>query len=204
MVKIKICGLSRLCDIEAVNDAKPEYIGFVFAESRRRVTPQQAEALRTSLSPLIIPVGIFVNERIDNIMSLVHSGVIETIQLHGNETEEYISKIKKLTKKPVIKAISVAHEGDAQKWDDSCADYLLLDNKNGGTGKVFDWELVGNAQKPFFLAGGLNIKNIEAAITKTGPFAVDVSSGVETGGFKDSKKIQAIVRRIRKDRKSVV
>jgi phosphoribosylanthranilate isomerase len=197
LTKIKICGLSRLCDIEAVNAAKPDYAGFVFAESRRRVTPTQAADLRKTLSPDIMSVGVFVNEPIDNIMLLIRSNIIEIIQLHGNETEGYISKIKALTSKPVIKAISITKTGDVQRWENTCADYLLLDNKAGGTGESFDWGLIGEIQKPFFLAGGLNIQNIKAAIRKTNPFAVDISSGVETNGSKDGDKIISIVRRIR-------
>ena len=195
--KIKICGLTRLCDIEAVNAAKPQYIGFVFAESKRRVTPKQAEELRENLSPDIIPVGVFVNETIENIISLVRSGVIGAIQLHGDEPEEYIEKLKALTDTPVIKAVSVLKPGDVQKFENTCADYLLLDNKSGGTGQIFNWNLIGEVSKPFFLAGGLNIENIKSAIKKINPFAVDISSGVETSGLKDKEKIMSIISMIR-------
>ena len=197
MVKIKICGLSRLCDIEAANENKPEYIGFVFAESRRRVTPAQASELRAKLSPEIIPVGVFVNETPDNIVTLVRSGIIDVIQLHGDENEDYIKRLKELTDKPVIKAVSVEQAGDVQKWIHTSADYLLLDNKSGGTGKTFNWDLIGEVKKPFFLAGGLNIENISSAIIKTNPFAVDISSGVEINGLKDSEKIISIISIIR-------
>jgi phosphoribosylanthranilate isomerase len=197
MAKIKICGLSRPCDIEAVNAAKPDYIGFVFAESRRRVSPSQAAELKKALSPNIASVGVFVDAPMDDIIALVRDGVIDVIQLHGNESEEYVSEIKSLCGKPVIKAVHMTTAGDAQKWDDSCADFLLLDSKGGGTGKRFDWDLIGVLQKPFFLAGGLHIGNIEAAIAKANPFAVDVSSGVETDGLKDSAKIDALVRKVR-------
>ena len=195
--KVKICGLSRVSDIEAVNAAKPDYVGFVFAESRRKVTPRQAADLRKRLLAGIIPVGVFVNETIDNIIPLVRAGVIEVIQLHGSETEEYIAKIKSLSGRLVIKAVSVTKEGDAQKRGDTCADYLLLDGKMGGSGKNFDWNLIGVIQKPFFLAGGLNIENVKRAIGKVNPFAVDISSGVETDGVKDGEKIKLIVGRVR-------
>ena len=197
LTKIKICGLTRLCDIEAVNAAKPEYIGFVFAESRRRITPEQAAELRAKLSPDIIPVGVFVNETPDNISSLVNAGIIGAVQLHGDENEAYIAKLKALTDKPIIKAVSVLKSGDLQKWADTCADCLLLDNKGGGSGQPFDWDLIGEVKKPFFLAGGLTIENIGAAIMKTNPFAVDISSGVETNGLKDNEKIMSIIRKIR-------
>jgi len=196
--KIKICGLSRLCDIDAVNIAKPEYIGFVFAEiSRRKITFKQAEELRKNLSPDIMPVGVFVNEPIDNIISVVKTGIIDIIQLHGNETEEYIEKIKSALDNKVIKAVSVINQGDVQKFKDTCADYLLLDNKSGGTGKNFDWSLIGESEKPFFLAGGLNLENIKSAVLQTNPFAADVSSGVETNGLKDKEKIISIISAVR-------
>ena len=199
MVKIKICGLSRLCDIEAVNESKPEYMGFVFAESRRQVTPGHAEELRAKLSPDITPVGVFVNEAIENVLRLIQNGIIDAIQLHGAEDEEYIKKLKESTNKPVIKAVSVERVGDVQKWIQTSADYLLLDNKNGGTGQAFDWHLIGELKKPFFLAGGLNSQNIKSAILTTSPFAVDISSGVETDGVKDKEKISSIIRRIRNE-----
>jgi phosphoribosylanthranilate isomerase len=181
-----------------VNIAKPEYIGFVFAESRRMVTPSQAAELKAKLSPDIISVGVFVNEIPDNILWLVRSGIIGAVQLHGDETEAYIENIKSRTDKPVIKAVSVSKKGDVQKWDTTCADYLLLDNKTGGTGSTFDWNLIGELKKPFFLAGGLNIENTPSAILELNPFAVDISSGVETDGLKDREKIISIIRRIRK------
>jgi len=195
--KIKICGLTRPCDIDAVNSAKPDYIGFVFAESRLKLSAFQAEELRKHLSRDIIPVGVFVNEPMDNIISLVQSGIIDIVQLHGDETEQYIEKVKSITNKPVIKAVAVNKTGDVQKWENSCADYLLFDSKGGGTGRIFDWDLIGETQREYFLAGGLNAENIDSAIKRTNPFAVDMSSGVETNGFKDEEKIKAIVSRIR-------
>ena len=197
MVKIKICGLSRFVDIDAVNEEKPDYIGFVFAESRRKISVQQASQLRKNLCREIIPVGVFVNETIDNILPLVQDGIIDIIQLHGTEDEQYINNLKKLTNKPVIKAIAIQEEGDVQRWSTSSADYLLMDNIGGGLGKVFNWDLIGEINKPFFLAGGLAVKNINEAVTKTNPFAVDVSSGVETYGIKDCIKIKEFIRRVR-------
>lgn len=199
MIKVKICGLSRPIDIEIVNSEKPEYVGFVFANSRRRVTPQQALELRSRLEPGIIPVGVFVDETVGNIVSLVQSGVVEVIQLHGSETEDYINEIKALTDKPVIKAVAVERKGEVQKWTKSSADYLLLDNKSGGTGRSFDWDLIGQTDKPYFLAGGLYPKNVRQAIGRTNPFAVDVSSGVEMDGFKDPVKIKEFIKRVREE-----
>lgn len=200
MVQVKICGLTRPCDIETVNILKPEYIGFVFAKSRRNITPQQALLLREKLYLDITPVGVFVNEPIENISAIVKNGVIDMIQLHGTEDEGYIQTLKEMTEKPVIKAVSVEKKGDIRAWENSFADYLLLDHKGGGTGESFDWELIGEVHKPFFLAGGLSPENIIKAISKTNPFAVDVSSGVEIEGFKDYKRIQEFIRRVRNGR----
>ena len=197
MVKVKICGLSRMCDIDAVNDARPDYIGFVFAEGRRKVTVPQAVELRKRLSPGIIPVGVFVNEPIDSIVSIVRHGIIEMIQLHGKENDEYISKLKAVCNKPIIKAVSVKGAGSIRRHANSAADYLLLDNGSGGTGRSFDWNHIGNIKKPFFLAGGLGQDNIEDALNKVRPFAADISSGAETDGLKDEKKIKAMVKMIR-------
>ncbi|MCL2284761.1 MAG: phosphoribosylanthranilate isomerase [Firmicutes bacterium] len=197
MVKVKICGLTRLCDIEVVNVEKPDYIGFVFANSRRKVTPLQAIELRSKLADGITPVGVFVDERIENILPFVQKDVIKMVQLHGRENEEYIVKLKELTTAPIIKAISVRHAGDVEKWALSAADYLLLDNKGGGTGQAFDWSLIGKVTKPYFLAGGLTMSNIVNAINQTTPFVMDVSSGVETDGFKDPAKIKEFIRRVR-------
>jgi len=197
LAKIKICGLSRPYDIYAVNDEKPEYAGFVFSKSRRNVTPQQAFELRKKLAPGIIPVGVFTDEKIGNIISLAQRGIFDVIQLHGSENEEYILRLKAFTDKPVIKAVAVLEEGDAQKWAETSADYLLLDGESGGKGKRFDWNLIGVVNKPFFLAGGLGVENIETALEKVKPFAVDVSSGVETDGFKDHAKIREFIRTVR-------
>ena len=197
MVKIKICGLSRPGDIYAVNEEKPEYIGFVFAQSRRNVTQRQAFDLRKKLAPDIVPVGVFVDDTIENIVSLAQRGIIDVIQLHGSENEEYVCRLKAFTDKPVIKAVAVQNAGDAQKWVETSADYLLLDGEGGGKGRRFNWDLIGQIDKPFFLAGGLSRENIGAALEKTKPFAVDVSSGVETDGFKDPAKIREFIRMAR-------
>lgn len=195
--KIKICGLSRPQDIELVNILSPDYIGFVFANSRRKVVPAQAQSLSNALSGNIIPVGVFVDEPIKNILSLVQNKIIAIIQLHGAETESYIKNLKQETNAPIIKAISVQKAGDVQKWANTTADYLLLDHKGGGTGKTFDWGLIGETTKPFFLAGGLTHENVSDAINKTTPYAVDVSSSVEQNGVKSLKKIQQFIRVIR-------
>ncbi|MCL1882843.1 MAG: phosphoribosylanthranilate isomerase [Defluviitaleaceae bacterium] len=198
-MKVKICGLTRLEDIEAVNALKPDYIGFVFAESRRKISPESAKDLRNVLCGDIITVGVFVNESMGNILTLINAGIIDFIQLHGAEDENYIAELKsKISRKnKIIKAVSIQKKGDAQAWENSSADFLLLDHKGGGTGEVFDWNLIGEVKKPFFLAGGLSEKNISEA-KNFSPYALDVSSGVEDSfGFKCREKIRDFIKGMR-------
>jgi len=195
--KIKICGLFRDCDIDYVNEAMPDFIGFVFAKSRRQVSTVWAEAMRPRLKSEITPVGVFVNESLAKVAQLLNDSIIEIAQLHGEETEQYIKALKSLTNKPIIKAVRVLSQEDIEAAQHTVADFLLLDNGTGGTGESFDWSLVSQMKKPFFLAGGLKADNIEQAIAATNPYAVDLSSGVETGGMKDRDKILEIVRRMR-------
>ncbi|MCL2773352.1 MAG: phosphoribosylanthranilate isomerase [Oscillospiraceae bacterium] len=195
-VKIKICGLSRLCDIDAVNEAKPDYIGFVFAEkSRRKVDIKTALELQENLRRDIISVGVFVDENPEKILEIVKAGIIAIIQLHGSESEDYIKNIIDLTGKPVIK--SAANLNDMRKN----ANYILFDTIGGGTGKSFDWGILDKSKidKPFFLAGGLNIDNVVSAINQVRPFAVDISSGVETNRLKDRRKIIEFVNFVRSE-----
>ncbi len=199
-MKIKICGLTRECDIDYVNEACPDYMGFVFAESRRQISPECAGFLKSRLIPSILAVGVFVNADIDFILKLAEDKVIDLIQLHGNEDCDYIGKLKKLMDLPIIKAVKVEKEVDIVRANRIDADFLLFDNGNGGTGKSFDWNLLKTQiAKPFFLAGGLHTGNIEDAIKATNPFAVDVSSGVESNGFKDRNKIIEMIGRIRNE-----
>lgn len=196
MTKIKICGLTRPCDIDFVNEAKPDYIGFVFwKKSRRSVTREQAAVLKARLDPDILAVGVFVDEKEDVIAELVSAGIIDLIQLHGTEDAAYVKRLRRLTNKPVIKAFC----GDQMKealQKGFPADYYLLDSGKG-TGRIFDWNLVPEIRKPWFLAGGISAENVIEAIDKLHPYAVDFSSSVETDGKKDRDKILKIVRRIR-------
>ena len=198
-MKIKVCGLFRDCDIDYVNEARPDYIGFVFAKSRRQVGAGWAEAMRPKLRSEIRPVGVFVNEPLANVAKLLKDNIIEMAQLHGVENENYIQELKSLTNKPIIKAVRVLSHDDIEAAQHTVADFLLLDNGTGGTGQSFDWSLVRKVKKPFFLAGGLKVDNIDQAIVATSPYAVDLSSGVETEGLKDRDKILEIVRRMRND-----
>lgn len=200
MTKIKLCGLSRPCDIEAANALMPEYIGFVFwPKSRRYVTPERAAGLRRALSPDIASVGVFVDESPEAVAQLLSDGVIDIAQLHGSESEEYISSLRRLTDKPLIRAFRIASEGDIAAAECSSADWVLLDS-GAGTGTVFDWDMIQNLARPYFLAGGLDVGNAAAAVARLHPYAVDVSSGIETDGFKDNSKMAAFVAAVRKGR----
>jgi phosphoribosylanthranilate isomerase len=185
-MKIKICGLTRECDIGFVNEALPDYAGFVFAESKRKVTEDQALALKRGLNPSIKAVGVFANNDISFVISLLERGIIDIVQLHGYENDEYILSIDA----PVIKAVRIGERIDYK------VDYLLFDNPRAGSGKTFDWRLIPKTLKPFFLAGGISIGNIDEAM-KINPFAIDVSSGVEIDGVKDREKIHEIVKRVK-------
>lgn len=197
MTKIKICGLFRQRDIDFVNEAMPDYIGFVFAESRRQVTIEEAAKLRLKLKDGIIPVGVFVNAQVEDIAWLFRNGVIDYAQLHGNEDSGYISRLRNLSDVPIIKAVRMDGRPSARGCDTMDVDCLLLDNGAGGSGKSFDWGLIPNMGKPFFLAGGIHAGNIRLAIETVQPYAVDLSSGVETDGVKNRQKILEAVRRVR-------
>jgi phosphoribosylanthranilate isomerase len=198
MTRIKLCGLSRRSDIEAANALQPDYIGFVFApKSRRYVSPEQAAALKAQLSPSIQAVGVFVNESPENVAALLAQGVIDLAQLHGGEDEDYISSLRALTGGPIIQAFRIDGAEDADRARRSSADLVLLDAGTGGTGKRFDWSLIQGFDRPYFLAGGLAPENAAQAVRDLRPYAVDVSSGIETGGVKDPQKMTDFVRAVR-------
>lgn len=191
--RIKICGLRRKEDILFANEIRPDLIGFVFADSRRKVTAETALQLRNWLKPEIPAVGVFVNAKEKEILELAQAEIIQMIQLHGQEDLEYIKGIKQQCSLPVIKAVSVKGQEDIAFFQDSEADYLLFDQGSGGSGRVFDWSLLsGNLKKPFFLAGGISEENVQEAIRKYHPFAVDASSSVETDGIKDFEKMKRL------------
>ena len=199
MVKIKICGLRRLEDIEMANKYKPDYIGFVFADSKRQVSSEVAAQLKDNLSSDIISVGVFVNASADEILNLYDAGIIEIAQLHGSENEDYINALKENTndKLKIIKAIEMSEDEDLSKYDDSAADYLLLDSGKG-SGKTFDWRLIRkDLKKEFFLAGGINSENVKQAVEEFNPYAIDLSSSLETDGYKDENKIKEMMEVIR-------
>ena len=199
MTKIKFCGLTRSEDIEVANELMPDYIGFLFVEkSRRRVSIEKAAALKNILNPKILPVGVFVNADIKFIAEIAQREIIDAIQLHGNEDEIYIAALRKLTKKIIIKALKVTNADDLTRAENSTAEYVLLDG-GAGDGKTFDWRLLKNFYREYFLAGGLNVKNVRDAIKILNPYAVDVSSGIETGGIKDKNKMRDFISAVRRD-----
>ncbi len=199
-MKIKLCGLTRSCDIEAVNELQPDYIGFVFAKkSRRYVSPEKAEELKAMLAPGIQAVGVFVNEEPEQIVSLLEAGTIEVAQLHGQEGEREIRRLRELTDHPLIQAFRIDTEQDVERANASTADYVLLDSGAGGTGTVFDWDLLQAIRRPYFLAGGLDTENLGTVKAKLNPYGIDVSSGIETDGYKDKEKMTAFVAAARKE-----
>lgn len=196
-IKIKLCGMFRPEDIGYANEVKPDFVGFVLAEGfRRRILKEQAAEFRRALATELPAVGVFVNNSCEEVISYLQEGIIQMAQLHGNETEEDIQYIQAVTGKPVMKAVKVTNRYDVEAWLDSAADYLLFDGGTG-SGVAFDWSVLNEIDREFFLAGGLNAENLLAAMEKVHPFAVDLSSGVETDGVKDLEKMREVVRIVR-------
>lgn len=199
MTRIKICGLRRPVDINAVNEALPDFAGFIVnvPKSRRNVSPETLRSLRKQLRPEILPVGVFVNEPMETIEALAADGTISLVQLHGQEDEAYLAALRKKISLPIIKAFSVSGPEDVTRGLKSSADLILLDNGAGGTGKTFDWSLLRGLTRPWLLAGGLGPENLPEALSRLCPWGVDLSSGVETGGAKDPQKIRLAVQTVR-------
>ena len=198
MTKIKLCGLTRPCDIEYANELMPDFIGFVFAKkSRRYISREGAQALRARLAPGIRAVGVFVREAPEVVAGLLEAGVIDIAQLHGGEDEAYIKRLRALTDWPLIQAFRVEADADLDRARASSADWVLMDNGAGGTGAAFDWSLLKGFDRPYFLAGGLCPENAGGAVRALHPFAVDVSSGIEMDGKKDYNRMRAFVEAVR-------
>ena len=197
MTKIKFCGLTGDCDIDAANELRPEYVGFVFApKSKRYVEPERAAELKRQLAAGIKAVGVFVNDDLYHVAELLNRGIIDIAQLHGSEDEEYIGHLRQLTGKPIIRAYRIKTAENIAEAEKCTADHVLLDS-GAGTGEVFDWKLIKNMKRPYFLAGGLSPDNVENAVEQLSPYAVDVSSGIETDGVKDKAKMAAFAAAVR-------
>lgn len=214
MQKIKLCGMMKPCDIEYANRVKPDFVGFIFANTRRKISAAQAKQFREALDAEIPAVGVFVNEDIPVIASLVQDGCIDMIQLHGEEDADYIRRLREICGVPVIKAVKVQTVEQIRQAAALPVDYLLLDTYRkgvlGGTGEAFDWELLREAKaaagdtaegelfgKPYFLAGGLHAGNLREAAA-LGSYGLDVSSGIETDGSKDFTKMVKVMELVRK------
>ncbi len=213
MQKIKLCGMMKPCDIEYANRVKPDLVGFIFANTRRKISATQAKQFREALDAEIPAVGVFVNEDISVITSLVQDGCIDMIQLHGEEDADYIRRLREICDVPVIKAVKVQTVEQIRQAAALPVDYLLLDTYRkgvlGGTGEAFDWELLREAKaaavdtaegelfgKPYFLAGGLHAGNLREAAA-LGSYGLDISSGIETDGSKDFTKMVEVMKLLR-------
>ena len=212
--KVKMCGISKVETIPAVVEAKPDYMGLVFAPSKRQVTVDQAKTLVEELhrgyaqkygsdtehdkNDTIKTVGVFVNETVDNLVTIANEANLDAVQLHGDEDEAFIQSLKERTNVEVWKAIQIRTAADTEKWIDSSADMLLFDayhkDERGGTGEVFDWSSLDAFERPFMLAGGIDSTNVARAIRTVRPYGIDISSGIETNGMKDDKKITAFTK----------
>lgn len=219
--KVKMCGISKVETIPAVVEAKPDYMGLVFAPSKRQVTVDQAKILVSELhkqyanrytrdavqwsndvvQEFIKTVGIFVNETLDNLVTIAKEANLDVVQLHGDEDEAFIQSLKECTNVEVWKAVQIRSAADAEAWIDSSADMLLFDayhkDERGGTGEVFDWSSLDEFERPFMLAGGIDGTNVARAIRTVRPYGIDISSGIETEGVKDDKKIKAFTNIVR-------
>ena len=201
-MKVKMCGLCRPEDIVYANEVQPDYVGFVFyPKSHRAVTREQACEYRKALLPSIRTVGVFVNEDPKTIIDLLEEGILDGVQLHGDETEEDIQYLQAVCGKPVIKAVKVRDRYDVEAWLDSSADYLLFDN-GMGTGRAFDWSVLGGIDREFFLAGGLQTENLAEAMETVRPYAVDISSGIESDRKKDPEKMRRIMELVEQYRRN--
>lgn len=202
-MKIKMCGLRRPDDIIYANECLPDYIGFVFAESRRKVSGREAKKLGEQLDPSIKKVGVFVNEPLRSLISISEEAGLDIIQLHGDEGEEYIKEVKHETGKELWKAVRVRMVKDIQEAQRLPADKLLLDSFSeesyGGTGKVMDFAVLDQAdiRKPYFIAGGLTVENLPEILKKAEPYGIDISSGIETEGVKDGEKMLKVIQCVR-------
>lgn len=205
--KVKMCGISKVETIPAVVEAKPDYMGLVFAPSKRQVTVDQAKILIEELhkqcinhydTKVVKTVGVFVNETLDNLVRIADTANLDAVQLHGDEDETFIQSLKERTNVEVWKAIQIRTAADTEKWIDSSADMLLFDayhkDERGGTGEVFDWSSLDAFERPFMLAGGIDSTNVARAIRTVRPYGIDISSGIETNGVKDDKKITAFTK----------
>lgn len=199
MTKIKLCGITRAEDIDTINRLQPDYIGFVFwAKSKRNIDRQKAAELKKMLLPGVKTVGVFVDEDVNYVAEIMNTGIIDAAQLHGNEDDDYIGSLRNLTEESVIiKAFRIRNGDDLKTAEKSTADMILLD-AGKGEGKKFEWGLLKDFDRPYFLAGGLDTENVTEAIRELHPYGVDVSSGIERDGVKDAGLMEKFSEAVRK------
>jgi len=199
MIKVKICGICHQSEIGIMNELSPDYVGFVFApKSRHFIAPEFAGMLRSKLRKGIQTVGVFSNAELKTVAMCVEIAGLNMVQLHGNETGEYIAALREYIKCPIMKVYKVAKAIDAEKASYSTADFAMLDGGSAGDGKTFDWSLIGKLHRKFFLSGGLTPENVTQALNiSSSPFAVNVSSGVESNRIKDYKKVMKFIAAVR-------
>lgn len=200
MTRIKMCGLSRPQDIAAANELYPDYVGFVFwPDSRRYITPERAMELKAELDEDITVVGVFVDAPVRFVAALMNEDLIDIAQLHGQEDDAYIEALRSALRAPdekaIVKAFVVHGAADVEAAENSVADMVLLD-AGLGEGETFDWSLIADFDRPYFLAGGLSPQNVGAALSATGAAYVDTSSGIETDGVKDPAKMRAFIQAV--------
>ena len=197
MTLVKFCGIRTAADADAVNGTHPDFAGFVFAPGRKRtIDADTAVTLRKSIDPDIKTVGVFKNQPKEEVIRIADTGCIDIIQLHGSESEEYVKDIRSITGLEVIRAFAIRTKEDVASFASTCADHLMFDS-GAGSGETFDWSILSEISRPFFLAGGLDPDNVRDAIIHVRPFAVDVSSGIETEGNKDITKMRAFMESVR-------
>ncbi|HFK1681661.1 phosphoribosylanthranilate isomerase [Bacillus sp. SRB1LM] len=196
-MKVKICGITDMETAKRACEYGADAIGFVFAESKRKITPKRAEEIIQELPANVLKIGVFVNESVEMIQKIADECGLTHVQLHGDEDNYQIRRLNI----PSIKSLGVTSESDMKNAQGYETDYILFDSPKekfyGGNGKTFSWELLGHMPKELrkktILAGGLNALNIEEAIRTVRPYMVDVSSGVETEGKKDVEKIKQFI-----------
>lgn len=197
MVKVKICGICHEAEIGIMNELNPDYVGFVFiTKSRYFIAPEHAGMLRSKLRKGIQTVGVFANETLRNVALSVDVAGLNMVQLHGDETGEYVAALREYIRCPIMKVYKVSKPIDAERGMFTTADYPMLDGGNAGDGKTFDWSLIGRVRKKFFLSGGLTPENVTEALALQ-PFAVNVCSGVEANRVKDYKKVMKFIAAVR-------
>ena len=197
--KIKFCGLRREEDVRFASSLDADFMGFILSERfKRYIKPEEVGHLKQLVPAETKTVGVFVDEPADYVAACARTAKLDMIQLHGKEDDGYIVEIKEKTGLPVIKIIKPVTEDDIITARKSSADLILLDSGAGGTGKVFDWSLAKDLGRDYILAGGLTPYNAADAVKRLKPFAVDVSSGVETEGIKDFSKMKEFAAEVRK------